>query len=247
MPGSNHCRPVRNCRDAKSAARQSRNRCGNDACNRLFLCPQPNSRDAVERGVIGLSWQSRPLLEALLRKKATIALSVLALTLCCLHAQTSPYTPNQHKALYLFNFAKYTEWPADCFFNENAPFVLGILGKDTFQADIDIIKGKTIKGRKLVVRYFSSVEDSLGCHMLFICSSETNNLTQILQKLDHRRILTVAEMEGFIEQSGMINLVTEPKSAGSQVVNFEINQEAAKKANLKLDTQLLKLAKRARN
>ena len=183
----------------------------------------------------------RPLSLALL----TVVVSALALT--SLHAQTSPYTPNQHKALYLFNFAKYTEWPPDAFSDENAPFVLGILGKDPFHSDIDIIKGKIIKGRKLVVKYFSSVQEATGCHMLFICSSETNNLGTILEKLDHSRILTVAEAEGFIEQSGMINLVLEQKSPGSQVVSFEINQEAAKKANLKLDTQLLKLAKRTKS
>ncbi len=82
--------------------------------------------------------------------------------------------------------------------------------------------------------------------MLFICASETNNLTQILQAVEHLSILTISEADGFIEQSGMINLVAEQKTAGSQVVAFEINQAAAEKANLKLDTQLLKLARRTK-
>jgi len=162
-------------------------------------------------------------------------------------AQSSPYTLYQHKALYLFNFAKYTEWPKEAFPDENAPFVLGILGQDPFRSDIDIIKGKTIKGRKLVVRNFRSVEEVTGCHLLFISSSETNNLAQILRVLDHAHILTIAEAEGFIEQSGMINLVPEQKSPGTQVVGFEINQAAAEKAKLKMDTQLLKLAKRTKS
>src|SRR5207249_471403 len=76
-----------------------------------------------------------------------------------LHAQTSPYTVHQHKALYLFNFAKYTEWPKEAFADDSAPFVLGILGEDPFRQDLDIIKGKTIKGRKLVVKYFHSVQE----------------------------------------------------------------------------------------
>jgi len=161
-------------------------------------------------------------------------------------AQTSPYTLYQHKALYLFNFAKYTEWPKQAFADDNAPFVLGILGKDPFHADIDIIKGKTIKGRKLVVRYFDFIQEVTNCHLLFICASETNNLTQVLQAVEHLSILTISEADGFIEQSGMINLVAEQKTAGSQVVAFEINQAAAEKANLKLDTQLLKLARRTK-
>jgi hypothetical protein len=160
-----------------------------------------------------------------------------------LWCQNSPYNVNQHKALYLFNFAKYTEWPPSAFTNENEPFVLAILGTDPFGSDIDIIKGKTIKNRKLVIRYCNSIQQVAGSHLLFISTSETNHLSQILPNLGPG-ILTVSEIDGFIEQNGMINLISEQKSPGTQVVNFEINQEAAKRADLKLDTQLLKLAKR---
>jgi hypothetical protein len=178
----------------------------------------------------------------------TIALALVALLFYAvgLWSQNSPYNANQHKALYLFNFAKYTEWPSTAFTNENAPFILSILGKDAFGSDIDIIKEKTIKGRKLVIRYCNSIQEVAGSHLLFICSSETNHLSQILPNVGPG-ILTVSETEGFIEQNGMINLVSEQKSPATQVVNFEINQEAAKRANLKLDTQLLKLAKRKKN
>ena len=176
-----------------------------------------------------------------------MAFALMPFCSCQVLAQTSPYTLYQHKALYLFNFAKYTEWPKQAFADDNAPFVLGILGKDPFHADIDIIKGKTIKGRKLVVRYFDFMQEVTNCHLLFICASETNNLTQILQTVEHLSILTISEADGFIEHSGMINLVAEQKTAGSQVVAFEINQAAAEKANLRLDTQLLKLARRTKS
>lgn len=161
--------------------------------------------------------------------------------------QSSPYTPYQLKALYLHNFAKYTEWPKEALGDENAPFVLGILGKDPFGKNIEIIEGKTIKGRKLKVKLFSSVQEVKDCHLLFICSSETERLPQILKALETSSILTIAEVEGFLQHSGMINLVAEQKSAGSQSVAFEINRAAAEKVNLKLDTQLLKLAKRVKS
>jgi len=176
-----------------------------------------------------------------------LAVTLVALSSGEVAAQTSPYTLYQHKALYLFNFAKYTEWPKQAFADDNAPFLLGILGTDPFHADIDIIKGKTIKGRKLVIRYFHFVQEVTNCHLLFICASETNNLAQILQAVEHLSILTISEADGFIEHSGMINLVAEQKTAGSQVVAFEINQAAAEKANLRLDTQLLKLARRTKS
>jgi len=162
-------------------------------------------------------------------------------------AQTSSFRPYQHKALYLYQFAKYTEWPKENLGDENEPFVLGILGRDPFGKDIDIIQGKPIKGRKLTVKRFAKVQEVTGCQLLFICSSETEQLPQILKALEKSSILTIAETEGFAQQSAMINLVAEQKTAGSQTVSFEINRAAAEKANLKLDTQLLKLAKRVKS
>ena len=182
-----------------------------------------------------------------LTRLTAVALAVALVAVNSGQAQTSPYTPYQHKALYLFNFAKYTEWPKEAFTDDNAPFVLGILGQDPFKSVIDIIRGKTIKGRRLVVKKFSSIQEVTNCHLLFICSSETNNLAQILHAVDHLSILTISEADGFIEHSGMINLVAEQKTAGTQVVAFEINQAAAEKANLRLDTQLLKLARRTKS
>jgi len=142
---------------------------------------------------------------------AFVALSVAAALTLELAAQTSPYTPYQHKALYLFNFAKYTEWPKEAFAGDDAPFVLGILGKDPFGRDMEIINGKTVKGRKLVVKYFSALGEVSGCQLLFIASSETNNLPQIFKALEKTSVLTIAEADGFLQASGMINLVTERK------------------------------------
>jgi hypothetical protein len=164
-----------------------------------------------------------------------------------LGAQTSPYTPYQHRALYLYNFAKFTEWPKEAFADENAPFVLGILGTDPFGKDIEIIKGKTLKNRKLEVRYCASVQEAKGCHLLFISSSVTNQLEDTLKILQNTSVLTIAETEEFLQQSGIIKLVAEQKTSGTQTVAFEINLAAAGRANLKLDTQLLKLAKRVKS
>ena len=162
-------------------------------------------------------------------------------------AQSSPYTPYQHKALYLFNFAKFTEWPKTAFASDDAPFVIGILGNDPFGKDLDIIKGKTVKGRKLEVKYFKTVADVSGCQMLFISSSESNHVAEAMTALGSSSILTIAETDEFIQQSGMIKLVAEQKSSGVMTVGFEINLPAAERASLKLDTQLLKLAKRVKN
>lgn len=176
---------------------------------------------------------------------------VVALALCAatllpwrLPAQGVKYTDSQRKALILYNFAKFTEWPPSAFSDEHAPFVIGILGKDPFGKDIDILKDKTLKGRRIDVKHFSNAYSLTNCHLLFIGKSEMENLPQILKRLGDSSVLTTAEAENFIEQEGIINLVPERQPNGTETVGFEVNRLAAEKANLKLDTQLLRLARK---
>lgn len=171
-------------------------------------------------------------------------MAAVFLSLAYSHSQTrQAKTPYEFRAQYLFNFAKYTEWPKQAFPAPNSPFVLGILGKDPFGKDIDIINGQLIKSRELVVKYFKTVQEVNGCHVLFICSSEKNGLQATLKALETSSVLTIAEMDGFIQQGGMINMVVEEKTPGFQTIGFEINQAAAEQARLRIDAQLLRLAK----
>jgi len=162
-------------------------------------------------------------------------------------AEDAKYTSSQRKALILYCFAKYIEWPKSAFADDSAPFVIGVLGNDPFGKDIDIIRGKTIKGRTLVVTNFSTADELTACHVLFISSSEMQKLPQILKRLEKSSILTTAEAQGFIERDGIINLLPERQTDGTETVGFEVNLLAAQKANLKLDTQLLSRAKRVKN
>jgi YfiR/HmsC-like len=162
-------------------------------------------------------------------------------------AQAAKLTDLQRKALILFNFAKFTEWPKSAFADDNAPFVIGVLGKDPFGKDIDIIKTNTIKGRRIEVKIFPTAEELTECHLLFISSSEMQNLPRILKRLGTSSILTTAEAQGFIEHEGIINLVSERQPNGTETVGFEVNLLAAGKASLKLDTQLLRLAKKVKS
>jgi hypothetical protein len=153
-------------------------------------------------------------------------------------AQTS--SPGEYlvKAAFLYNFAKFVDWPSSAFKNDSAPLTLCILGRDPFGEALDSLKDKTVKGRALVVRRSSRVEDVDECHMLFISPSEKGDLKQILSTLKNSAILTVSELEGFGSMEGMINFVMAEKK-----VQFEINPDAAQRRGLRISSQLLKLAR----
>ena len=70
--------------------------------------------------------------------------------------------PKEHtvKAVFLYGFGRYVEWPKTAFATPTSPFVIGILGEDMFGGALDeIAKKKTIQGRTIVIKRFATVED----------------------------------------------------------------------------------------
>lgn len=143
----------------------------------------------------------------------------------------------QIKAVFLFNFAKFVEWPEGSFKNSDAPIIITILGKDPFGEALDALKEKTINSRGIVVKRAPSPEHLVRSHILFVCKSERDNLPKILEVAQKWDALTVGDMKGFAQSGGMINLV----KIGEKI-SFEINVSATDRTNLKISSKLLKLA-----
>jgi hypothetical protein len=141
------------------------------------------------------------------------------------------------KAALLYRCLELVQWPANAAASEPTTLTVGILGKNPFGESLDCLRGKTIAGRKLVVRKLSRVTHASRCHLLFISASETKRTSEILDSLAPFPVLTIGEIPGFTEQGGIINLLLEGKN-----IRLEINQNAAEKAHLQIDPKLVKLA-----
>jgi len=153
-------------------------------------------------------------------------------------AQSEPPTEYQIKAAFLYNFAKFVEWP-DAFADPHAPIVLGIVGEDPFGSVLDkIVLGKTVNDRGLVIKRLKEGPDLRNCHILFVSSSERKHMPQILESLQGSSVLTVGETDRFAQSGGVINFILEENK-----VRFEINSETAARAGLKISSKLLALAR----
>jgi hypothetical protein len=142
------------------------------------------------------------------------------------------------KAVFLFNFVQFTEWPTNAFATTNSPLVIGVLGKDPFGAILDTtIKGETFNGRTLKVQRFSRVEDVKDCHMLFVSSSEASRVGPVIEALKNRPILTVGESDGFALSGGCVRFITE-----NSKIRLRVNLESVKRAQLTLSSKLLRVA-----
>jgi len=174
--------------------------------------------------------------------KATLLIPFLLASLISgtlsVYGDTRSLQEYEVKAAFLFNFAKFVEWPADAFTSANEPLVLGILGADPFGDSLRSLEDKSAGGRKIVIKRFADAEALEKCHILFISRSLAKDLPQILTTTRNWNVLTVGEMRGFAEAGGIINFVLADKK-----IRFEINVDAAHQAGLKISSQLLKVAK----
>jgi hypothetical protein len=143
------------------------------------------------------------------------------------------------KAAFLYNFARFVEWPGQALGNGGSPLLVGVMGDDPFGSSIDqVVAGKNVNGHPIAVNRLRWGQDLRQCHILFISSSEARRLPQILASLRGASVLTVADMERFDQQGGVVRFFIEDGK-----VRFEINVDAADQAGLKISSKLLALAK----
>ncbi len=143
------------------------------------------------------------------------------------------------KAAFIYNFAKFVEWPAQKLGGDSAPLVIGVLGPNPFGDELEnALKGRQINGRPVVVRQFDNLEAAKAAHLLFVSLNDESKLRKALKEYG---VLTVGQSESFARNGGIITFTFEDDK-----LRFEINVGAAEQAGLKISAQLQKLAKSVR-
>jgi hypothetical protein len=143
----------------------------------------------------------------------------------------------QLKAVFLYNFTQFVEWPSSSFSSDKAPMIIGILGTDPFGSYLEeTVAGEKINGHPLLVQRYNSIEEAAECHVLFINVADKKEREQIMTKLKGRNILTVSDAPDFLEQGGMIRFFTRQGK-----IKLEVNLEQTKMANLVMSSKLLRL------
>ncbi len=142
------------------------------------------------------------------------------------------------KAGLLHNFASFTDWPGSAFASTNAPFVVGVLGRDPFGPALEeILSGKTVNGRSMVVKRLAVGQDLKQCHLLFVPASEKRRQRDLLDKLKSAPVLTVGESDDFLDHGGAVQLLFKDKSVG-----FSVNLKPARTTRLRISANVLRLA-----
>jgi len=144
----------------------------------------------------------------------------------------------ESKAALLLNFVRFTDWPAEAFLSTEAPFVIGVVGKDPFGTVLDkTFDGKSVKGRSFVIKRLTSDQNPRSCHLLYIPATEKRRQRDMLDKLRGAPVLTVGETLDFRDHAGAVQFLEKGGSVG-----FNINLNAAKAGKLHISSTVLRQA-----
>ena len=168
---------------------------------------------------------------------ATVALLLLfPLRLAC--GDASADQEYALKAVFLYNFCRFIEWPERAFASADEPMVIGVVGDNPFGRLIeDTVKGETIRGRRIRVEYDRRPSEIGRYHVLFVSASEMNRADEIIAAVAGRSVVTVGETDGFLDRGGMIAL-----TADQNRVRLRINPAALRAENLAASSKLLRVA-----
>ena len=152
--------------------------------------------------------------------------------------QLSGATGYEVKTAFLFNFAKFIDWPASSFSSSQSPFTICVLGQDPFGNILDYtLLGKIVGARPLVIRRLNDKAEARRCQMVFVSTSERAHLAEIFGSLQGANVLLIGETDGFAALGGTIEFTSEDNH-----VRFTINIDAADRSGLKFSSKLLALA-----
>jgi hypothetical protein len=171
-------------------------------------------------------------------KRRLLPWPALLLMASAISAAAAPVSEYQVKAVFLFNFAQFVEWPPTAFRRADAPFVIGVLGPDPFGAELDeVVRGEAVNKHPLMIERYRGVADIGDCQILFIPATELVHLSEILTALKGRSVLTVTDAKETAQRGVMIGLITQDNR-----IRLRIDVEATKAGNLVVSSKLLRPA-----
>ena len=144
----------------------------------------------------------------------------------------------QVRAMFVYNFSNFVEWPQKAFNSSRSPLQICLLGDVPFAPYLSPMSGTIIGERKLMVSTHSDSQFKERCHILFVGSDNKIDLKNLYKSKRFLYILSVSEQKGFIESGGMIKIHDQSKR-----ISFDIDLDNARKRGLFISSDLISLAR----
>jgi len=172
-------------------------------------------------------------------RSITRRLLVLATLLFGVRADAqAPMGESEVKAMFVYNFLKFVEWPPENALGARDPFVVVIIGEGpTADATEHFLESRAIGGRPLFVRRIKWDQSLAGARAAFVVESDAKKLRHVLDAAAAANVLTIGEGDAFATSGGVIGLLVEDRK-----VRFDVDTSAAQHAGLRVSSKILALS-----
>lgn len=142
------------------------------------------------------------------------------------------------KAVFLYNFCQFIDWPAGNFAHDKAPIIIGVLGGNPFGSLLgETVQGEVIRGRPIQLEFYQKPQDAVNCHILFVSDAAMARFPMVAGMLKGRSVVTVGESEGFLDQGGMIALPSVQNK-----IRLRVNLGTVRAEKVEMSSKLLRVA-----
>ncbi|MEY3417872.1 MAG: hypothetical protein RL060_1984 [Bacteroidota bacterium] len=141
------------------------------------------------------------------------------------------------KAIFIYNFTKYIEWPEN---QKQGDFVIGVLGNNNPNLIKELEKMAALSkigSRSFVVKVYNNVEEIGKCQLLFITAEKSSSITAAAQKIAKNNTLVIGENAGLIKKGAVINFVYQENKQ-----KFELSKSNAERSGLTVSSSLVNMA-----
>lgn len=163
-----------------------------------------------------------------MKKSALVILGLFAL---CITARAQD---EKFKALFMYNFTKYIEWPQN---KQSGDFVIGVIGSPAIASELNAIASKkTVGSQSIKVKEISSSDDVAKLHIVYVAESKSGDAEGIAGRIKGKGVVLITDKAGLAQTTSGINYI---KQDGKQ--KFEANQKILEQEGVKVSSQLMAL------
>ncbi|MCK4766868.1 MAG: YfiR family protein, partial [Desulfobacula sp.] len=187
-------------------------------------------------------WYKNNQTSVLVKSSLCLLAAIIFLLMLVSTASADSTLAYKVKAGIVYNFSLFTKWQEDAFAKDPHNFHIGVVGKNPFGNALNQAASRPVSGREPMIHYFDSIPSPAElqkCQMIFITSSMVDQTDEIFKLISGFPVLTISDMDNFLEKGGMISLVTRRNR-----IKFEVNRKTARDAGIEFRSQMLKMALR---
>lgn len=167
-------------------------------------------------------------------KISTLFMSLCSTWLCIVVANAQP-TEHKIQSIFIYNFAKYTQWPSS---NQSGDFVIEIVGKSALADELEkLVTNKSVGAQKIIIKRISSTDQVGNCHILVLPSNESKHFEAAQAKVKGKPTLLITGKAGLGQKGSGINFVIKDDKWA-----YELNQASLSENGLRVSTEISKLA-----